>query len=258
MKTFRSLAMAAMIALSASAAVAGPTSLQFNDLPEPEQGVFTIVGFEYVPARNGTMSVTGLGTVQAGVGAIRATFDDGFADPLSFNAFCVELFTSASGFGSATSNFLIGSTTSTSLSKLFSYNDVANGGVNGDGTTSTDKYKSAGLQLAVWELLYDAAPGNVSAGEFSASVDATSVAWANSLLAGAAGANANYDLQLISDNDLRSKPTYQDFVTASIGSTFGCNEGDCGVTPVPEPSSIALTIAGLLGLGFFSRRKTRV
>jgi hypothetical protein len=253
MKAFSRFAMAALLAMSASVAVAGPTSLQFDDIVSP--GTFTINGFEYVPARNGTMSVTGLGTVQAGVGAIRATFDDGLDDPLSFNAFCVELLTSASGFGNATSNFLIGSTTSTALSKLFSYNDVANGGVNGDGTTSVDRDKSAGLQLAVWELLYDTAPGNVSSGQFSSTVNATSEAWANSLLAGATGANANYNLQLISDNDLRSKPTYQDFVTASIGNTFGCNEGDCGVTPVPEPSSIALTLAGLAALGFISRRR---
>lgn len=99
-------------------------------------------------------------------------------------------------------------------------------------------YSAAATQVAIWEAIYDTVPGNLAAGNFTVNAPGALITEANTLLA-AAGAMTvgSYD-----PNGLRAftSKQYQDLVVA-----------------VPEPSTYALLLAGLAGVGFVARRRSQ-
>jgi hypothetical protein len=247
MKTFRSLALAAMLVCGMASAVAGPVVTS---------GTLTRGDFEYAPTVTGNPSVDGSSLGGVYIGAMNADFDDGIF-PDSFLMFCVDLFSQAGAKGVSLAydktDFLSPLVPFDKIGKLITFNG---------GLSSTSAEGSAAMQLAIWELIYDGAPGDVKSGDFSASgvTGSGTRDLANTLLAGAAGvAVSQWDVSGLSDNAfaIGGKSGYQDYITATFN--FGCNEGDCGpVTQVPEPSSIALTLAGLAGIGFAASRRRKI
>lgn len=235
------------LAVSASLATASPVITS---------GTLTVNGFEHSGAPAAT--VLGYGVpVSLGVGALRVTFDDGFS-PEDLLAFCVDLFSPA-GIGASYSYDRVDYTPAdfpsalepeniTALSKLFTFNG---------GVSSADNVKSAGLQLAVWELLYDGEGGSLSTGDFkSGSTPAAVVSWANGLLAGATSSSTDYNISLFADEAYSFKPNHQNFITATFNSGGSCELGnDC---TVPEPTSMSLAAFGMFAVGVMKlrRRKT--
>ena len=156
----------------------------------------------------------------------------------SFISYCVEL---AQGthlpatftVEQAGDPFAFSATVADKLARLFQAADF----VSTDpapGSTDTPA-KQVGLQLAVWDVMFD---GNVdfASGQFRVSTDnAGSLAYANSLWAAALAFNAGD-------------------VTYSVERLYSATSQDY-VYVVPEPSTYALMIAGLVGIGFFVTRR---
>lgn len=105
----------------------------------------------------------------------------------------------------------------------------------------SDAVSSAVAQAVVWEIIYEA-PGaaySFNSGAFHAS----------------SGDHATQsELNLV--NTLFSSLSSQ-AITVHANKLFSPNEQDFVVlTPVPEPSTYALMFGGLVGIGFFARRRT--
>lgn len=99
-------------------------------------------------------------------------------------------------------------------------------------------YSAAATQAAIWEAIYDTIPGNLAAGNFTVDAPAGLITETNSLLAAAGSLVAGqYDP---SSMRVLTNARYQDLVTV-----------------VPEPSTYALLLAGLTGIGFVARRRTQ-
>jgi len=235
----------ALVGLGAAAAAA----------PVVTPGSLTLSGFEY--AAPGA-TVVGYGVpVSAGVGGLQASFDDGFG-PQSFTVFCIDLFSHAGAFGSSLTYDKIDYSVPdfglagepahiTELSKLFTANN---------GVTSTSAAHSAGLQLAVWEILYDGFGGSLNTGNFKDGTLAGSAAetWANTLISLAQTSYAGYDISVFADDAYRNKPGNQNFITATQNFGDSCQLGnDC---TVPEPAPLALAGTALLALALARRQRT--
>jgi hypothetical protein len=102
----------------------------------------------------------------------------------------------------------------------------------------TGAYSAAATQVAIWEAVYDSVAGNLSAGVFTLNAPAGLLAESTALLAAAGALTVGqYD-----PNSMRAlnNARYQDLVTV-----------------VPEPSTYALLLAGLTGIGFVARRRSQ-
>ena len=118
-------------------------------------------------------------------------------------------------------------TITANLGKLLGYVASSAGLVD----TSTE---STSLQLAIWNTIYDT-DSTVASGAFSDT--SPYAAYATALLTGAASfSGSSVALQVLHSD------TNQDFLVT---------------TPVPEPSTYALMLAGLAGVGFVARRRAR-
>lgn len=166
------------------------------------------------------------------------------APAASFQGYCVDPFQYASSSylayqKSTLSSFLAGS--AQKLADVTSLFNHAYAGTIGNAT------KAAGFQLALWEVFSDdrnLATGNVYK---TSKTNAAVVTEAGGLLASLSSATwttaaANYDLTMFSNGQA------QDFLVAApaLGPS---------TTPVPEPESVALMLAGLGLLGFATRKR---
>lgn len=154
----------------------------------------------------------------------------------SFLAYCIDPFQWASSTPTTytqSSLSSLGSSHATDVSKLYSqaYASTVGNNVN-----------SAAFQIALWELAKD--DGNLTTGAVrtTSSTNATIVAAANSMISnaktGVAG-STNYSFNLYASD------TKQDYLVASVSS----------VSPVPEPNTYALMIAGLGLISFTAGRR---
>jgi len=163
----------------------------------------------------------------------------------SFQAYCVDPFQYAStGYltyeKSSLPSFLSGSTQKLAdVSSLFAHAYA---------DTIGNAIKAAGFQLALWEVFNDN-KNLTSGGVYKTSqTNAAAVAEASNLLASLATANwttpaANYELTMF------SSAQKQDFLAAAPASI------PSNTTPVPEPETSMLLLAGLGLLSLAARRR---
>jgi len=106
-------------------------------------------------------------------------------------------------------------------------------GIHSSGTNE----QAAGLQLAIWETLYDSSQNsfNLAAGQFSVSASVGTMKWASTFLT-----------NLYSDSGNRGQAAWLD--------SPGNNVGQDQVTTVPEPSTLALLM--LAGVFLYTARRS--
>jgi hypothetical protein len=171
----------------------------------------------------------------AGAGGIATTLNGG----PSFVTFCVDLydhigFTSYTGytlvppFGHAFTN----PNAYADLGRLF----TAYGSVNTASATN-----SAAFQVAVWEIAYETAGTySLTSGNAQFGGDAGALSQASTWL-GSLGSANSVNINVLEGHSI-TPTARQDMVFS---------------TPVPEPDTYALMLAGLAGMGFLARRRMR-
>lgn len=154
----------------------------------------------------------------------------------SFLAYCIDPFqwsSSSSLSYNVSSLSSLGSTQAADVSKLYSQSYAS---------TSGNSVNSAAFQLALWELAKD--DGVLTSGAVrttdstNSTVEAAASSMINNAKNGVAG-STQYAFNLYSNG------YKQDYLVASIAA----------VTPVPEPETYAMLLAGLGLIGFTARRR---
>jgi len=141
----------------------------------------------------------------------------------SFVAFCIEL----------------DATVSSTYPVTYDYTPYAQDGVARVlSLYGTGAYSATAALVAIWEAVYDSVAGDLASGVFTLNAPAGLLAESTALLA-AAGALTVGQYDSNSMHALHND-RYQDFVTT-----------------VPEPSTYALLLAGLMGIGFVARRRSQ-
>jgi hypothetical protein len=209
-----------------------------------QTGSLSMSGYAYPTALN--FGVTGHSNV--GAGGFNASYDANFAAPpapTSFVAYCVDLaqtFSFGSPFSVTATNpasmSAIGGVRASALDRLYTQHFAA----------ADTRTESAAFQLSVWEILQEA-PTTVfginalGAGSFRATaatsgttLDSDAITMANSWLSTLSGASGAYTLTVL------ASPTRQDQMMA---------------TPIPEPETYMMLLAGLGLMGFVARRRQR-
>ena len=154
----------------------------------------------------------------------------------SFLAYCIDPFqwSSASPVAySIAALSTLGTGREADVSKLYSQSYAS---------TSGNSVKSAAFQLALWELAKDDGVLTTGAVQTTGSTNSSVVAAANDMLHSAHNANSGstqYSFNLYTNIDK------QDYLVATMSS----------VTPVPEPETYAMLLAGLGLIGFTARRR---
>jgi hypothetical protein len=168
--------------------------------------------------------------------------------------------TSATGFTSAQSEL---------LGRLMqNYGNVVKTDLSG-GHDSQARHDGAALQLAVWDILFDSAPGNVSTGAFKVtgsltSIQASDVALANSWLTdittGPHSLAANPALHPVNGGEKLASVAWVSPANDGHGATTHAGTTDLLVLAplaVPEPSALLLMASGICAIGFVGRRRLR-
>jgi hypothetical protein len=164
-------------------------------------------------------------------------------------AYCVDLFHDV-GLGASYTNYAVqtaasylDSTKAGELANLFTW------AVADSSTWFSNKDKSSGVQLAVWEIVYDTGL-DLSAGAFHTTsteggTNAAALGYAKDLLNHAGTAQANVlSVYILNSNDNQDQLFWED----ASGHQFTSR------TAVPEPTSLALTALALTGLALTRRR----
>ena len=135
------------------------------------------------------------------------------------------------------------------IGQLWAYADATYGLGNTPSSTSTSlQNPSTALQWAIWNIVYDT-DNSVSAGGTGASnnfwitqttANASLISLANTMLTASATYGQKYGISIL------TKAGNQDEIFT-----------DRRVSPVPEPGTTALWMAGLAAVGFVSRRRAR-
>ncbi len=154
----------------------------------------------------------------------------------SFLAYCIDPFQWSS------SSPLAYSTSTLSTLGAARANDVSNLYSQAYATTSGDGGKSAAFQLALWELAKD--DGVLTSGgvHTTSSTNSSVVADANSMIYNAQHASSGATQYAF---NLYTNGNKQDYLVATMSS----------VTPVPEPETYAMLLAGLGLIGFTASRR---
>ena len=171
-----------------------------------------------------------------GAGGFSASYDANFAAApaaKSFVAYCIDLaqtFSWNSAFTVTETNpsLLFGATKALALGQLYTQHFW-------EATTAS---KSAAFQLAVWEIITETSgPYALTGGSFAVtSGDAGTLSTATGWLGSLSGAGDGYKL------------------TALVGPN---NQDQMMATPVPEPETYMMLLAGLGLMGFVARRRQR-
>ena len=261
-KILSAIALAVGMAAASAMPVTSGAGVTINTVGVGETGTLTLNSWAHsgVPSMTLEVQSPGGGSTSAGVGGINATFVGAslFGTVESFVAYCIEIFTSASRFGTGAAMERFAAV-APQVSQLFAYsanlNLAAVGLVHGGAAMTDSVARSAGLQLALWELIYDDTPGSLVGGKFSVAgggaTGVNAIAWGNTLLAGF-GTFTDFSTSLTVYTDVNvGNKMYQDFITATRTTGFGCcNE-------IPEPGTLALAGLGLLGAGIVGNRRRK-
>lgn len=220
LKTLSTAAVA--LGLGAAAASSAPINISYQSA-----GVFGAGNLQQT-IRVHTPGAGYDGRVRAGL--FHLTGDSGLGD---FVAFCVDLAQFLNNPQQATlAPNLFGSAVQDGMARLF---DVALGGDTLAGAIDTS-LEAAGLQVALWEVLYDTGGTyDLGAGGFHVSENAAVRAQAEAYIAGMATAQTSrYVMTFLESED------HQDLVT---------------VQPVPLPATGLMLAFGLIGAGATLRRR---
>lgn len=208
-----------LLSVAAALAVAAPA---FAD-------TVNLSGFTFTPATSVSVSspnYSGLAGQFTGLlnGNSFVTYCTDLAQSFSFNTNYTD-YTVVSGVSAW------GAQRSLDLDRWISWNDQF--------AYPTDAAMSAAVQAAVWEILYETSGSyDLAGGTFVAtSGDSATQTWMNSVnWAGLSSVNVTQHVDQLYSRE------HQDFLV---------------MTAVPEPSTYALFAAGLAGIGFIARRRTR-
>ena len=152
----------------------------------------------------------------------------------SFAAFCIDPFqysnSGVSDYSVSSGLGALGSTNATWVSNLYSQNYASSTG-NATG--------AAAFQLALWDLAKDDGALTTGKVQVTASTDSTVLNLANSMISGAKSGPGSSPYSF----SVYTSSTAQDYVVASV-------------TPVPEPETYAMMLAGLALIGATARRRS--
>lgn len=159
----------------------------------------------------------------------------------SFATYCIDL---VNVFGVPSSGYSFGSYASDEISRLVTFAGFYGGSDQSSNAVNTTVEKTA-FQLAIWDAVYDPGTFDLTSGQFTVtSADAGVVTQANAYLAGAfslpPGSYATDNLYAFTGGVSQQEVRSQDLITA-----------------IPEPSTYALMLAGLAGVGFVVRRRSQ-
>jgi len=184
----------------------------------------TLTDYTYAPA---TAVTVGAPSYSGGAGQF-----SGFLNGASFTTYCTEL-TQDLFFGETYTDYsVVDGVTAWGAAKATMLGQLLTAVAQQSYVSNADK--SAVIQAAIWEIIYESSG---SYGFGSGTFTATSTAPLGDInWAGFAGAPSLYKVdQLHSEG-------HQDLLV---------------ITAVPEPSTYALMLAGLAGIGFVARRRTQ-
>ena len=196
-----------------------------------------MTGYQTPPAL--TFQLTGP-SMNVGAGGFSATYTPTGGAPTSFVAYCIDLFQTFS-FNSTfnvtpvSALSLFGATTTMALDRLYTQRFAA----------ADTNIESAAFQLAVWEIIQESSGSySLTGGAFRASAtpssntnDLAAITMGNTWLGGlGSGASGGYTLTAL---------------------TSGTRQDQMMATPIPEPETYMMLLAGLGLMGFVARRRQR-
>ena len=220
---------AAAAALSGAATMSQAATVYYADWAFGSGGAVNVTA----PGHNGLA-----GGFKGSLDFSAAEESQGFVDIAanSFVSYCVEITEHFSGFPSAfMTDYAVqaasaysswGTARANRLGQLMSY-------VAADASRVDTALESTSLQLAIWNLVYDT-DNTVLGGAFKETSSSGFNAYADQLLTASLNTQNKYDVYVL------SKSGSQDFLL---------------LRELPEPTSLALTVAALSGMGFVARRR---
>lgn len=230
---------ACLLAFTLSANVASAATIE---LDKQGANVFGSNGWTAVTITSTSNPAVGPMAVAAGGFALKGDLD-GKPGVELFDAFCLDISTYLrlpSLYMISGSPFASDPLTALQLSNIGKLFNTAYKGLD-----LTNATQNAGFQLALWEIVNEAAGNSyaLGSGNFSATGSAAANSMADTFLAGLSGAaTQKYRMTFLESADPRAKDGHysQNLVT---------------VSPVPLPAAGLMLMAGLGGLGLMRRRR---